>query len=73
MHDIKAYGGVEIWIHSFLTSAMRRISCQFNDPAAFPREISTGDQWIGGWVHPTVGLETGDYNLSSRITTNQYL
>jgi hypothetical protein len=39
---MKTYGGVDTYIHEFLT---------------FPREGAPGTHWIGGWVDPRAGLD----------------
>jgi hypothetical protein len=55
---MKTYGGVDVWIHVFLTSALVRdewsgsCSCRFT-----PGERTPGTHWTGGWVDPRAGLD----------------
>jgi hypothetical protein len=52
---MKAYGGVAVSIHVFLTS-QSEVSGQLHAPAAYPREKSPpGTHWIGVWVDPKAG------------------
>jgi hypothetical protein len=44
---MKTYGGVDVQIHIFLTSALA--GCVVN--------FTSQPHWIGGWVDPRVGLE----------------
>jgi hypothetical protein len=55
---MKAYGGVDLLIHIFLTSVLvegaRLASC----PCRFtPGEKTPVAHWIGGWVDPRGGLD----------------
>jgi hypothetical protein len=55
---MKAYGGVDVQIHIFLTSALAGGEWSASHPGRFtPFEIVTGTHWIGGWVGPRAGLE----------------
>jgi hypothetical protein len=55
---MKAYGGVDVWIHIFLTSALDGGQRSTSRPGRFnPPEIAPGTQWIGGWVDASAGLE----------------
>jgi hypothetical protein len=55
---MKAYGGVDVQIHIFLTSALVGGDCQLHAPASFtPAERALGTHWIGGWVGPRAGLD----------------
>jgi hypothetical protein len=55
---MKAYRGVDIQIHIFLTSALAGVSGQHHAPAALPPgERSPGNHWIGGSVDHRVGLD----------------
>jgi hypothetical protein len=54
---MKAYGGVNVQTHVFLTSALvgdewsASRTCRFNPQGKSPRY-----HWIGGWVEPTISL-----------------
>jgi hypothetical protein len=56
---MKAYGGVDVWTHVFLTSALaggeRSASrpCRFTPGGKSPH----GSHWIGGWVGPRASLD----------------
>jgi hypothetical protein len=55
---MKAYGGVDVQIHIFLTSALIGGEWPGSHPDFFtPRERAPGIYWIGGWVGPTAGLD----------------
>jgi hypothetical protein len=55
---MKAYGGVDVWIDIFLTSALAGGERSASRPCRFtPGEIAPGTHWIGGWVGPRVGLD----------------
>jgi hypothetical protein len=55
---MRAYGGVDIWIHIFLTSALVGGEWSASRPYRFiPGERGPGTQWIGGWVGPRAGLD----------------
>jgi hypothetical protein len=47
---MKAHGGVDVWIHTFLNSASR--SGRFTSVERAP-----GTHWIGGWINPRAGLD----------------
>jgi hypothetical protein len=49
---MKAYGGVDVQIHIFLTSALVGGVVSFT-----PEERASGTHWIGGWVGPRAGLD----------------
>jgi hypothetical protein len=55
---MKAYGGVDVYIRIFLTSALVggewSASCRFSFT---PGERAPGTHWIGGWVGPRAGLD----------------
>jgi hypothetical protein len=54
---MKEYGGVDVEIHVFLTSALVG---EWSDsrPGHFtPRERDTFTRWKGGWVGPITGLD----------------
>jgi hypothetical protein len=55
---MKVYGGVDISIHIFLTSALTGGEWSTSRPSHFtPRERARGTDWIGGWVGPRDGLD----------------
>jgi hypothetical protein len=51
---MKAYGGVDVEIHIFLTSALA--GGQLHGPAA----LSPCTHCIAGWVHPRAGLDDAE-------------
>jgi hypothetical protein len=54
---MKAYGGVDVQIHIFFTSALVKGESSVSRPCNFyPRERATGIHWIGGCVKPRAGL-----------------
>jgi hypothetical protein len=55
---MKAHGGVDVWYHIFLTSALVGGEWSASHPGRFtPGERDPGTHWIGGWVDPRAGLE----------------
>jgi hypothetical protein len=55
---MKAYGGVDVEIHIFLTSALVGGEWSASRPGRFtPGERAPGTHWIGGWVGPSAGLD----------------
>jgi hypothetical protein len=55
---MKAYGGVDVQIHIFLTSALAGGEWSASRPVRFtPGERASGIHWIGGWVDLRAGLE----------------
>jgi hypothetical protein len=55
---MKAYGGVDVEIHIFLTSALAGGECSASRPGRFtPGERAPGTHWMGGWVDPRAGLD----------------
>jgi hypothetical protein len=57
---MKVYGGVDVWIHVFLTSALAGGERSASRPG--PGRFTTGEKapsthWIGGWVDPRAGLD----------------
>jgi hypothetical protein len=55
---MKAYGGVDIWIHIFLTSALVRDEWLASPPGRItPRERAPVTHWIGSWVYLRAGLD----------------
>jgi hypothetical protein len=54
----KAYGGIDVLIHIFLTSALVGGEWSASRPGRFtPGERVPGTHWIGGWVDPITGLD----------------
>jgi hypothetical protein len=55
---MKAYGGVDIYIHVLLTSALVGGEWSASRPGRFPPGgRASGTHWIGGWVGPSTGLD----------------
>jgi hypothetical protein len=55
---MKAYGGVDVWIHIFLTSALAGGEWSDSRRSRFiPGEGALGTNWIGGWVDPRASLD----------------
>jgi hypothetical protein len=55
---MKAYGGVDVQIHIFLTLALVGGEWSASRPGRFtPGERAPGTHWIGGWVDPRDGLD----------------
>jgi hypothetical protein len=58
---MKAYGGVDVYIHIFLTSALAGGEWSASRPGRFtPGERAPGTHWIGGWVDPRAGVDDVD-------------
>jgi hypothetical protein len=58
---MKAYGGVKIEIHIFLTLALAGGEWSALRPGRFtPGERAPGTHWIGGWVDTRVGLHDAE-------------
>jgi hypothetical protein len=54
---MKTYGGVDVQIYVFLTSAVVAGEWSASRPCRFtPEEKAPGSRWIGGWVGPKTGL-----------------
>jgi hypothetical protein len=55
---MKAYGGVDVQTHIFLTSALVGGEWSASRPGHFtPWERAPGTHWTGGWVGPRAGLD----------------
>jgi hypothetical protein len=55
---MKAYGGVNVWMHVFLTWELVESEWSASRPCLFtPEERAHGTHWIGGFVGPRAGLE----------------
>jgi hypothetical protein len=50
---MKAYGGVDVYIHIFLTSVI--VGGEWS--ASRPGRFTPGTRWIGGCVGPRAGLD----------------
>jgi hypothetical protein len=50
---MKAYGGVDVWIHVSLTSSL--VAGELS--ASRPGRFTPGTHWIGGWVGPRIDLD----------------
>jgi hypothetical protein len=54
---MKAYGGVDVYIYVFLTSALTGGEWSASRPCRFtPGERAPGAYWVGEWVGPKTGL-----------------
>jgi hypothetical protein len=55
---MKAYWGVDVYIHMFLSSALVGGKRSASRPGRLtPGERAPGTHWIGGWVDPRAGLD----------------
>jgi hypothetical protein len=55
---MKAYRGMDVWIHIFLTSAQAGGEWSASRPDRFTtRERAPGTHLIGGWVDRRAGLD----------------
>jgi hypothetical protein len=55
---MKTYGGVEVYLHAFLTSALDGSEWSASRPGHFIHgERALGTHCIGGWVGSRVGLD----------------
>ena len=55
---MKVYGGVDVWIHIFLTSALAGGEWSASRPCRFTHEErDPGTHWIGGCVDPRARLD----------------
>jgi hypothetical protein len=55
---MKACGGVDVYIHIFLTLALVGDKCSASHPSRFTAgERASGTHWIGVWVCPRAGLD----------------
>jgi hypothetical protein len=54
---MKVYGGMDVYIHIFSTSALAGGEWSASRPGRFTsRERAPVTHWIGGWVDPRAGL-----------------
>jgi hypothetical protein len=62
-----AYGGVDVWIHIFLTSALVGGEWSASHPGRFTSgERALGTLLIGGWVDPGAGLDDVEKRIFNR-------
>jgi hypothetical protein len=55
---MKAYGGVDVYVHIFLTSALAGGEWSTSRPGRFtPGERAPGTHWRGGWMDLRAGLD----------------
>jgi hypothetical protein len=55
---MKMYGGVDVYIHVFLTSALVGGEWSASHPDCFTlQERAPNAHWAGGWVDPRAGLD----------------
>jgi hypothetical protein len=55
---MKAYGGVDVYIHIFLISALAGGERSATRPSRFTSgKRAPGTRWIGGWVGHRAGLD----------------
>jgi hypothetical protein len=55
---MKVYGGVDAYIHIFLTSALGGEKWSDSLPRHFiPGDRAPGTNWLGGWVDPRADLD----------------
>jgi hypothetical protein len=66
-YTMKAYGGVNVYIHIFLTSATAGGEWSASRACRFtPGKRAPVTHWIGGWVDPRIGL--GDVEKRKFLT-----
>jgi hypothetical protein len=62
---MKEYGGVDVYIHIFLTSPLAGGEWS----ASRPGRVTPGTHWIGGWVDPKPVWTTWKRENSGRYRT----
>jgi hypothetical protein len=66
---MKTYGGVDVYIHIFLTSALVGGEWSNSLPGRFtPEESAPGTHCIGGWVGPRASLDDVEKILDPTLT-----
>jgi hypothetical protein len=66
---MKAYGGMDIYTHVFLTSAQVGGEWSASRPSRFTPGIrAPGTHWIGDWVGPRAGLDDVEKILDATYT-----
>jgi hypothetical protein len=74
VHAMKACGAIELWLRSFLTSALDWVSGQLHDPAALPQEEPLVTIGYGtGWAAESVWMLRRDKYFApagNRTTTS---
>jgi hypothetical protein len=61
---MKAYGGMDVYIHVFFTSAL--VADKWS--ASRPGRFTPGTHWIGGWVGLITGLDDTENRKCFPIT-----
>jgi hypothetical protein len=57
-YDMKAYGGVDVWVQVFWTSALVGCEWSASRPDLFtPGEIAPNTHCVGSWVDPRACLD----------------
>jgi hypothetical protein len=64
---MKAYGGVDVYSHIFLTSAVAGGEWSASRPGRFTPK-APGTHWIRGWVDPGAGLDDLEKILDPAVT-----
>jgi hypothetical protein len=60
-HTVKAYGTAEVWLCILLISALDGVERLASCPGSFIHwERAHGTHWLGDWVAPRTGLDTGE-------------
>jgi hypothetical protein len=64
---MKTYGGVDVYLHALLTSALYEADFLVSRLGRIILEkIATGTHWMGGWVGPKSSLDAvGKLKISS--------
>jgi hypothetical protein len=57
-YAMKAYGGMDVWTHIFLTTALVGGEWSVSAPAALPQ--NPRPQWIGGWMGSRAVLDDAE-------------